>query len=124
LGQLFEVLEDQVADLPHHPAPLRRRHTTPRAVIEGRSRGSDGSVDVLRPPGGHRRKFLARGRIGRVEGLPRRRVDPLASDQELMRRLRELVDLSVHDNSTHSAAPGGEAPPHTPRGPFDYMVTT
>ncbi len=47
LGQLLEMLEDQISDPPDDPAPLGGRHAPPRTVIEGGAGGPHRPVDVL-----------------------------------------------------------------------------
>src|SRR6266508_4933551 len=101
LSQLLEVLQDEVADPPHNPAPLRRGHPAPRSALEGGPGGAHGAVDILGPPGRDSGQRFARSRVRCLERLPPRRVDPLTVDEQLMAGLGELLDLMVEGGSGH-----------------------
>jgi hypothetical protein len=81
------VFQDQIADLPHDPPPLRWRHPTPRTVVERASRSSHGTVDVFGAPRSNGRQILPGGPVRRRERLPGGRVDPLTADEESTHRL-------------------------------------
>jgi ParB family chromosome partitioning protein len=102
LGELVQVLQDEVSDPPHDPSSRRRRHASPRAVVESASGRLHGAIDVLGAPGGNGRKGVARRGVRRRERRTRCRVDPLATDEELVARLCELLDLASQCRCAHA----------------------
>ena len=81
-GELVGVLQDQLAELPHQPAPLRRRQSGPRAVIEGPPCRPYRPIDILPVAFGDFGEALAGGRVDGLEGPAAGRFHPLATDQE------------------------------------------
>ena len=105
LGQLIQVLQDQVADPPDNPAPLRRGHPAPRAPIERGARRPYCPVDVLGVPLGHPGEGLARRRVGGLERLARRSVGPLPIDKELTWNADKLLHAPVQGHSHECSSP-------------------
>ena len=83
LGQLVDVLLDQVGELVHQPAAVAGVHLAPGAGVERLARGLDGQVDVGGVPLGDLGDDLLGGRVDRRERLAAGAVAPLAVDQHL-----------------------------------------
>jgi hypothetical protein len=81
LGELVQVLQDQIADPPDDAAPLGWGHPAPRAFLERSARGLHGPVDVLGFPFGNLSEGLACRGVRRREGPARRRSRPLPADE-------------------------------------------
>ena len=83
--ELVRVLLDQLRDPPDQAAAVGGVHTPPLRVIGERlASGLDRPLDVLFPTVRHLRKLLLGGGIERRERLARRRLHPVAVNQQLV----------------------------------------
>src|SRR4029077_335531 len=82
LGQLVEVLGDQVAETVDRAATLGWRHLRPRTV-ERAAGGRDGAIDVFGLAVSDGGQNLTSAGIDRLEGRAVGGVDPLSVDQQL-----------------------------------------
>ena len=97
-GQLVSVPLDQIADAMDDLAALGRRHPAPaRAlVVKAPASRSNGKLDVLGCAVRHAPETLLSRRVERLEGLPARRLDPFAVDQQTAGRANEVLGLLSH----------------------------
>jgi hypothetical protein len=109
LGELLQVLVDEIADPPHDPAPFRWRHTAPRTVFEGPSGGTNGQVDVDRVALSDGGECFTRSRVDRLKGLAGLGVDQVPIDKQLPASGNEIIDALVQSDSAHGLFPDSPA---------------
>jgi hypothetical protein len=109
LGQLIDVLEDQITDLPDDAAPIGRGHARPRTVLERPPRRSYGPVDVLGVTFGDGGETVACRRVRSDECAARRGVDPLTVNEQLTLCRDEVVD-SLIERDRHGSPFLGRPP--------------
>ena len=110
LCEFFQVLLDQVTQLPYQAATLRGRHLRPGAALEGLARRFHRAINVLAIAFGNlRQNFSSSGVIGR-EGFPGGRLDPFSIDEHLARPADELLNTIMHLRRTYCGR--HEQPPH------------
>ena len=86
-GEFLGVLADQVAEPTQQVPTAGLAEITPAWVLEGRLRRVDGRGHVGGVAASGVVEHLARGRVGALEVLARRRGDPLAADEVLQFRV-------------------------------------
>ena len=95
LREFLRVLEDQVPDPPDDAAAVGWRHPAPRAVLERGTGRADRAVDVLGVALGDARQSLAGRGVRGLERLARRRIGPLAVDEQLTGGRDEGLDALI-----------------------------
>ena len=83
LGKFFQVLLQQVAELPDHASPLRGRHFGPRPGFESGAGRLYGALDIFTISFRNAGQDLARGRIVRRECFAGSGLHPLAVNEHL-----------------------------------------
>src|SRR6185369_1961699 len=78
LREFFEVLLEQIGELPNELASFGGRHAAPGTFIEGIARGGNGEVDVSSIAFGNPCHFLAGGWVVGGKSLAGNGIDPLA----------------------------------------------
>ncbi len=89
LGELVDVLLDEVGHLPQQPRPLRRHHVAPGSGLEGAPRRRDCAIDVDRIAGRHLPQHCAGGGVQSLERAAGSGFDPAAVDEHPPRSLRQ-----------------------------------
>ena len=95
------MLLDQLGDPPDQPAAIRCVHPPPRRIVRrtpGARRAPRGRCPQPAPWATSASDLLGRG-VDRLERLARRGLDPLAVDQQLVRRANEAVRLLLATDS-------------------------
>ncbi len=90
LGELVAVCLDQLGERVDHPGALGGRELSHRPVERGAG-GLGGAADVVGAGVGDLADRLAGRRVDRLEGAAVGGVDPLAADQQPVRRIDELA---------------------------------
>ena len=101
----FEVLLDQVGELPQHAAAFGGRHARPGAFVECPARGAHGAVDVFGFGFGHMGDDVAGGGVVDGEGLAGGRGDKTAIDEHAVIFLDKVggaaADAGVDGDGSH-----------------------
>ena len=84
LRELLRVRFERVGQRPHQPLAPGRADRRPGALGEGRARGRDGAIDVLRAGLRHARDLTAGGGVERRERAPVGGRGSLGADQEAL----------------------------------------
>ena len=100
LRKLFEMLLDQVAQLPDEAAAVGRGHLRPRASFKRLARGLHGAIDIFAIALGDLGHDLAGGGVVNGKRLAGSRFHPLAVDEQLARRADEFLHATMNLRST------------------------
>jgi hypothetical protein len=93
LAQILGALPQFGGDGAQVLGPLFVAEARPRSLVEGLASGTDSASHVGLLRLGHAEEELLAGGVDHVDHVVRRRLDPLAADEELIRVLQGCADV-------------------------------